>query len=302
MFVLLAVFAGILLPVQTNVNTRLRASVGTPLAASTISFAVGTASLAVLALLVDGTLRIDLAGLPWWLFLGGVFGVVVLTANILLLPRLGALSTAILPILGQVVMGLLIDTFGWFQAPVTELTVIRVLGAAGVALGALAAAGVFNRRIGGAPKEEGASLWLWRLFAVGCGMLASSQTAVNGQLGVAVGSPVHSALISFSVGVSTLVLLLVITRTPIRWNTQVGGTWWMWIGGVLGATLVFLNAALAPILGTGLTVMGVLLGMMIASLTIDSLGLLGTRRRRASLLQVGGVLLMLAGVAMIRLL
>ena len=304
MFVLLAVFAGFLLPVQTSVNSRLRATVGTPLAASTISFAVGTASLAALALAVDGTLRPDVGGLPWWMFLGGAFGVVVLTANIILLPRLGALATAILPIVGQVVMGLLIDAFGWFRSPVAELSVIRVTGAVLVLAGALAAAGVLDRVRSGVlgERDAGASLWFWRLFAVSCGMLASSQTAVNGQLGVNVGSPVLAAFISFSVGLTTLIALLLITRTPIRWDAEVGGTWWMWVGGVLGATLVFLNAALAPILGTGLTVMGVLLGMMAASLMIDSLGLMGARRRRASALQVVGVLVMLAGVAMIRLL
>lgn len=305
MFVLLAVFAGFLLPVQTSVNSRLRATVGSPLAASTISFAVGTASLAALALVVDGTLLPDARGLPWWMFLGGAFGVVVLTANIILLPRLGALATAVLPIVGQVVMGLLIDTFGWFRTPVVDLSAVRVVGAALVLVGALAAAGVLDRAraegVSAGARDSGASLWLWRLFAVACGMLASSQTAVNGQLGVNLGSPVLAALVSFTVGVSTLVVLLIFTRTPIRWDAGVGGTWWMWVGGVLGATLVFLNAALAPILGTGLTVMGVLLGMMIASLMIDSLGLLGTRRRRASALQVVGVLVMLAGVAMIRL-
>ncbi|MDR7330120.1 DMT family transporter [Corynebacterium guangdongense] len=304
MFVFLAVFAGFLLPVQTSVNSRLRATVGTPLAASTISFAVGTASLASLALAVDGTLRPDVGGLPWWMFLGGAFGVVVLTANIILLPRLGALATAILPIVGQVTMGLLIDAFGWFRSPVVELSVIRVTGAVLVLAGALAAAGVLDRVRSGdlGEADAGASLWFWRLFAVACGMLASSQTAVNGQLGVNVGSPVLAAFISFSVGLTTLIALLLITRTPIRWNAEVGGTWWMWVGGVLGATLVFLNAALAPILGTGLTVMGVLVGMMAASLMIDSLGLMGTRRRQASAPQMGGVLVMLAGVAMIRLL
>ncbi len=304
MFVFLAIFAGFLLPVQTSVNSRLRGTVGAPLAASTISFAVGTASLLALTLAVDGARWPSLGGLPWWMFLGGAFGVVVLTANIVLLPRLGALSTAILPIVGQVVMGLLIDAFGWFRSPVVELSFIRVIGAALVLGGTLAAAGVLDQVREGAwsGKDSGASLWFWRLFAVACGMLASSQTAVNGQLGVNVGSPVLAAFISFSVGLSTLIALLLITRTPIRWNRQVGGTWWMWTGGVLGATLVYLNAALAPILGTGLTVMGVLLGMMIASLMIDSLGLMGTLRRRVSGRQVAGVLVMLIGVALIRLL
>lgn len=52
----------------------------------------------------------------WWDFL---------TSNVLLFPRLGAVQTVILPILGRILMGTLIDSFGWFHAMQLQMTLMR---------------------------------------------------------------------------------------------------------------------------------------------------------------------------------
>ena len=54
LWILLGIIAGLVLPVQTLVNTRLRASTGTPFSSSLISFAVGTLTLFVIATAVTG--------------------------------------------------------------------------------------------------------------------------------------------------------------------------------------------------------------------------------------------------------
>ena len=41
-----------------------------------------------------------------------------------------------------------------------------------------------------------------------------------------------------------------------------GNPWWMWAGGLLGATLVMCNAYLSAHIGSGMTVMLVLLGQV----------------------------------------
>ncbi|HKM24311.1 MAG TPA: DMT family transporter, partial [Corynebacterium sp.] len=64
---------------------------------------------------------------------------------------------------------------------------------------------------------------------------------------------------------------------------------------------VFGNAYLSPVIGTGLTVMTILLGMMVGSLLIDHFGLLGAKRKPTTLLQAVGLALMVVGVAVIRL-
>ncbi|WP_027004264.1 DMT family transporter [Corynebacterium halotolerans] len=309
----LGVLIGLVMPLQTSANSRLRLSVGSPFLASFISFLVGTLTLLVATLLVDGGLP-DLglaAGQPGWLWAGGFLGVVVLTGNIFLFPRLGSVQTVVLPITGQVLMGLLIDHFGWFHSPQAPLSATRVAGAVLLVVGVLGAIGLLDtlvRRRTVAPvldggRGEGAGLWLWRAAGVVFGMCGATQTAVNGRLGVVIDSAVAAALVSFTVGVTTLLLIVLATRTPWRLRRLDGrpNPWWMWIGGFLGAAFVFGNAFLAPIIGTGLTVMVILLGLMGGSLIIDHFGLLGARRKPTTALQALGLLLMVAGVALIRL-
>ena len=324
MAVVLGVLIGLALPLQTTVNTRLRRSVGSPFLASFLSFAVGTLTLLVTALLIDGGLpdASPAAALPPWIWAGGLLGVVMLTTNILIFPHLGSIQTVVLPIAGQVLAGLAIDHFGLFESTRAPLTASRALGAGLLVVGVLGAIGVadavHNRsavtratvrapgtvtgRRGGPGRQRGAGLWGWRALGLVAGMGGAAQTAINGRLGVELGSAVGAALISFAIGVTTLLLIVVATRTPWRLERIDGrrGPWWMWIGGCLGAAVVCGNAFLAPILGTGLTVMVTQVGMIGGGLLIDQLGLLGAPRRPATALQVMGVLVMVAGVGVIR--
>ena len=298
LWILLGIIAGLVLPIQTLVNTRLRASTGTPFSSSLISFAVGTVTLLIIATAVTGgDFGISRAfGEPLWIWLGGLLGVVALTGNILLFPHLGAVQTVVLPIAGQIMMGLVIDHVGLFDSPASPLTIVRASGAVVVLGGVIAiVAGP-----GAPPKSEDSavSLWLWRLAGFVFGCFTASQSAINGHLGQITGSPVSAALVSFTIGVSALVIL----NTILRWRPRIerpegkANPWWMWVGGVLGALFVFGNAALVPQIGTGLTVVATLLGSMLGSVLIDRM-----RGARVELRQIIGVAVILMGVILIRL-
>ncbi|MDO5669068.1 MAG: DMT family transporter [Corynebacterium sp.] len=295
------VLVGLVMPIQTSANSRLRLTLGSPFQASLVSFVVGLGALLAAVMAIDGHLPPLSAALhmPAWIWSGGVLGVVVLTGNIFLFPRLGSVQTVVLPVTGQVIMGLLIDHVGLFGAPVHRLDALRVLGAvlliAGV-LGTMVRPG--QRLLGG--HSSGVSLWGWRAAGVVFGMFSAAQTAINGQLGVAFGSAVGAALVSFAFGVVTLLAINLALRNRLAPGAP-AGPWWMWIGGFLGAMFVFGNAFLSPLIGTGLTVMTILLGLMAGSLLIDHFGLLGAHRKPVTWLQALGLLLMLAGVAVIRL-
>ncbi|MFC6180064.1 DMT family transporter [Lactiplantibacillus daowaiensis] len=308
--ILIGLTIGIGLPIQTSINSRLRESVGSPFLASLASFTIGTLFLAVVTLILDHTLLFS-AGLftsqPWWIWLGGFFGVIYLTGNILLFPKLGSVQTVIMPVLGQILMGLLIDNFGWFGSKVSALTVTRGLGALLVLLGVICTVALSNylaNHHNNADTKPAASLWLWRLTGVLTGMLSASQTAVNGHLGVVLGSSLKAAFVSFLVGTVALVLIVGVTRTPLHLTIPAGADhnpWWMWIGGMLGALYVLGNVVLVPIVGTGLAVVIVLVGLMTGSLLIDQFGWLGAKRHPITLVQVVGLVIMIAGVALIRL-
>jgi len=299
--VVFGVLVGLVMPVQTSANSRLRLSVGSPFLASLVSFAVGFLALLVASLLIDGHLPHLTAAIPMpaWIWSGGVLGVVVLTGNIFHFPRLGSVQTVVLPITGQVIMGLVIDHFGLFHAPVHRLDSVRVIGALLLVVGVLGTMIRPGQRLAGG-HSSGWSLWGWRAAGVMFGMCSAAQTAINGQLGVAFGSAVGAALVSFAFGVVTLLLInLALRNRPAPGS--LAGPWWMWIGGFLGAMFVFGNAFLSPVIGTGLTVMTILLGLMAGSLLIDHFGLLGAHRKKVTLLQAVGLALMVAGVSLIRL-
>jgi len=235
-------------------------------------------------------------GEPLWIWFGGLLGVVALTGNILLFPHLGAVQTVVLPIAGQIMMGVVIDHFGFFDSPASPLTIVRAVGAL-VTLG-----GVIAIVAGpGAPTNRDDStmgLWLWRLAGFIFGCFTASQSAINGHLGQITGSPVSAALVSFTIGVSALIVLNIVLRWRPRIERPNGeaNPWWMWVGGVLGALFVLGNAALVPQIGTGLTVVATLLGSMLGSLLIDHM-----RGVRVQLRQVVGIAVILIGVVLIRL-
>lgn len=301
---------GLGLPVQTSINSRLRQSVGSPFLASLASFTLGTVFLAVVTLILEHGVGFSsqiITTQPAWIWLGGLFGVIYLTGNILLFPKLGSVQTVIMPVFGQILMGLLIDNFGWFGSQVNPLTVSRVLGAACVLMGVVvtvALNGWLNqRRHSVTTTGQGTGLWLWRLIGILTGMLSASQTAVNGHLGLVLGSSLKAAFVSFFMGMVILLIIVVVTKTELQLTTPTGQTnpWWMWIGGSLGAIYVLGNVVLVQLVGTGLAVVIVLVGLMAGSLLIDNFGWLRAPKHPVTLLQLFGLLIMVAGVALIRL-
>ena len=302
-----AALSGLLMPMQAAVNSRLRGWTGLPLVAPLLSFSVSRAMLLILMTAVGAPMGVDLlAGLPWWMFLGGVCGVTVLTGNILMITRLGAVLIVVLPAAGQIAMGLIIDAFGLFEATQINLTFARAAGAILAAAGVVLASMYKSEASSGKAKASGgASLWLWRAFAVLAGALGSMQTAVNGRLGTVVGSPVSAAVVSFTVGFVLLAIISLCSvavlrarHIPIRHEK---GVWWMWLGGPMGATMVLLNAALAPIIGTGSVAVLFLAGSAVAGAIIDQAGLFGAEKRPLGAMRIAGLIMLIAGAALVRL-
>ena len=204
--ILVAVAVGLGLSIQTAVNSRLRLNVGSPFFSSLVSFAVGTVFLVLIVAIEGRGIHLP-EGLPVWTLLGGPLGVLALTSNILLFPFLGAVETVLLPLLGQVLMSLIIDELGLFRANQHEMDVARGMGALLMLGGVLLA--VMSKRGTNVGSQIHGGKALWRMWGIVAGGLAACQSAINGHLGVLLGSPLNAALISFSGGL--LVLLILVT-------------------------------------------------------------------------------------------
>lgn len=100
LYMMLGLFAGMASPIQTSINSELRNALQSPLIASLISFLVGMIVLLFLTTIVEHrrlfhinnlqTAKTFVTGSPWWLWTGGILGVIFITSNILLLPIVGA--------------------------------------------------------------------------------------------------------------------------------------------------------------------------------------------------------------------
>jgi len=295
----LGVVVGGLIPVQSAINSRLASRIGAVLPASAISFAVGTAGLGLAAILTGTAVpwAATAATQPWWIWLGGLCGLVFLTMNIVLLPRIGASATVVLPLVGQVFGGLVIDVTGAFGMTERPITVLRGLGALLVVLGA-AGVNLLGRGGSVAPPVHARPHPLLWVAAVLVGSLGAVQTAVNGRLGQVMGSGLAAALVSFAIGTAGLVVVILATRPRLRRAGELRG--WMFSGGLLGAAFVLVNALNAPVLGTSLAVSVVLLGQVAIGLGMDHGGWLGVPRRRVTLARVASAAVVLLGVALVR--
>ncbi|MBC1458837.1 DMT family transporter [Listeria newyorkensis] len=136
-FMCMGLVAGMMSPIQTSINSRLRIAVDSPIIASMISFLVGMTLLLLISLIVERRLTFQLRGvgrIPWWIFTGGALGVIFVTSNILLLPLLGSALTVVLALCGQMIIALTIDHFGWFgiiRHPINRYRVLGVLSMVG---------------------------------------------------------------------------------------------------------------------------------------------------------------------------
>lgn len=129
-FVVLAALTGVVIAVQTGINSQLRNFVGSPLQAVFVSFITGTL-LVGLALLVkrEAPPLTKWAAMPWWMWLGGVCGLFIVSTNILVVPRLGAALLTSLAIAGQLATALVLDHYGAFGFPTHHISLARVAGA-----------------------------------------------------------------------------------------------------------------------------------------------------------------------------
>ena len=137
---LLALAAGLVLPIQIAFNNRLTQFTGNPVISSFLSFIVGAVILLTYNITTQaGMVRsIQLTGAaPWYAWLGGLMGAFYVVTTLIVSPRIGIAMSLSLVIGGQLFMSLLVDHYGWIGVPIKPFTWIKGLGAALVVAGIL---------------------------------------------------------------------------------------------------------------------------------------------------------------------
>ncbi|WP_213469707.1 DMT family transporter [Paenibacillus dendritiformis] len=120
-------------PIQASIGARLSSYSKTPLTASFIAFSAGTFILLIINLIADPagiSVGIDFS-YPWYVFIGGaIAGLGFHVANIVLFSKLGASIVTLVTVTGQMIVGILIDHFGWFGIQATPVSITGAFGAA----------------------------------------------------------------------------------------------------------------------------------------------------------------------------
>lgn len=130
-WIIVALLSGAMLPIQAALSTRLGQNVDNSIYASFITFAIGTLSLLVFILLSRQTASLGgLRQVHWTTWTGGVIGAAYVTAIIFLYPRLGPSMSFCLIVLGQLLLALLLEHFGWLDAEHHPISVLRLVGLA----------------------------------------------------------------------------------------------------------------------------------------------------------------------------
>ena len=302
----IGVIAGIASTVQASVNTEARRFFRSPFITAGLNFMVAWLCLAAFILFNEHALSVpvhEIAKNPPWIWLGGVCAIIIVTLNIVCVPKLGAAGNVMILNFGQIVTGLVIDHFALFGADEARMSFMRLTGAVLVFAGLV----LVTHEKPSENEERRSFPMFYAILAFIDGIACSTQIAVNGTLRVVVQSVSKATIVSMSVAIiSTLTLMTVLfvlkgkngifdKTDELRPDFRV----WMVSGGLFALTVVSGNAAVAPILGTGLSTIMNLIGMMASGLAIDAVGFLGIEKKPVTIKKIAGMMLMLAGTALI---
>lgn len=267
-----AIVMGVLSSTQSRINGALAVDIGSGPHAAAISFATGLTILLVLFAFQrrawHGMRRVMIAvrggSLPWWGLLGGACGSMFVLAQGLTVPLLGVAVLMTSMVVGQLFGSLAIDHYGWLGTPKFRVTWMRAVGAA------LAVVGVAAVGAGGGVALESVGLVAFGVFG---GVLISLQLAITGTVRQVAQESVSPNVLNFAVG--TVVLVFAATVSQVTGAVDFTGLpqlpeqWWLYVGGAIGVTYIFLVANVVRGLGVFALSLSLVGGQLLGALGFD---------------------------------
>lgn len=286
----LTALAGVGGAVQFAANAELGERIGSASMAALVNNVVG--SLLILAGLgMLPSLRADLRALlrtrlPWWTYLGGVGGALLVASAAYAVPVTGVAVFAIAQVAGTAFGGLGVDRTG--LAPGGRLPVSAPrLGGAALGVGAVALAQV--------GRPVGDLVIGFVALAVIAGVGIALQSALNGRVAAA-SAPLAATMGNFAVANASLLAFAAATGAftsswPGRWPSE----WYLYVGGVFGLCTVAVLVVAVRAVGVLRTNLALVGGQLGGAVVVDAV-LPG--RADPSLAVVLGVVLTVVAVSL----
>lgn len=266
-----SVAVGGLTALQARINGQLAVELGNGLEAAVWSFGSGLVILAVLVAAVPriraGVARVPRAiragELKWWQALGGILGGIFVGVQTATVPLLGVAVFTVAVVAGQSSSSLLVDRIGLGPAGTQPITGRRIASAL-LAVTAVTIA-VWSRF--GAPDFSILAV----VVAFTAGVLIAVQQAINGRTSRAAQNPMSATFLNFLLGTAALGMAFgaawAVTGegpTPLP-----SGTWWIYLGGVIGVVFIAIAAWAVPIVGVLLFALLTIAGQLSGALLLD---------------------------------
>ena len=122
--ILFTLLGGITLSAQSSINGTFSRKAGT-IETTFLTFLTGTMFLTIFILFFGSGNVLALLEAPKWQLSAAFLGTMYLLLTVMAVPRIGVIATNIAGIAGQLVIGVIIDHFGWFNSLVLELDMKR---------------------------------------------------------------------------------------------------------------------------------------------------------------------------------
>ncbi|MCQ2558637.1 MAG: DMT family transporter [Oscillospiraceae bacterium] len=261
-YTICAFFYGVFATSQSIFNTKLSAVYGT-WAGSGMVHAVGLLVLLPTLLTPWGKKK---GSAPWYDHLGGFVGILPLVFTVLALPTTGVTINLAMSMLGMVVFSCLMDSLGLFGMEKIRLRGMKILAICVLALGSLTMIALSGDKLEG---NLPIGLVLPLCFAGGVTLVAAR--VLNSRLSKKCGAG-YSTIMNFLTGLigCTVIVACMRFQIPVRFPAA-GQPWYIYIGGALGATGIFLCNVASPKLSVlQMTVIGNV-GQIFTGIVIDAI-------------------------------
>ncbi len=122
----LCLVGGVTISLQTTLASLMSTRIGILQSAFIVNIG-GTLVSGLMLLLLGNSIR-NLNQVPWYALCAGVLGVIIISITNFVIPNIGVGATLSLVIAGQLVAGMIIDRFGFFNTAVRAFDIYRLLG------------------------------------------------------------------------------------------------------------------------------------------------------------------------------
>ncbi|KAJ3066980.1 hypothetical protein HDU98_009782 [Podochytrium sp. JEL0797] len=329
---------GVAMTFQGACTAKLGGAVGPALA--TLQVFCLSATCCTIFFLIDskGGQNVDFsngATTPWYGYLGGLAGPIVVFSYAICIPVMGASLFFVINVSLQLVTALLLDNFGWVSIPQKAATTGGIVGIC-VVLASVFIVGFAPdastkdsstddslKRVSETPsridpespttttaapapppappssKPKPIVFLLCLAYCCFSGVVCSLQAGFNLALAVGYGSSSFASLLAASTGIPLCAAVFVVQQRKAKINLRKAipqTEWWCWTGGFVSLSLILTLTYLPDRIGTSAVIGTLVCTQVVSSVVFDHFGWLGLTKKRVTWVKGGGAVLLVAGV------